>query len=122
MIISLESMMPIYIQIAQGIENDIINGILKEEDSAYSQYQISREYSINPATAAKGINLLVDKGILFKKRGLGMFVSKGAVEMIRNKRKKIFISTTITDFMQEAKKLGITKKDLKEMISDYKED
>lgn len=122
MIISMDSTTPIYIQIAEGIENDIIKGILKEEEHAYSQYQISKQYSINPATAAKGINLLVGEGILYKKRGLGMFVSKGANKMIIEKRKVIFLNETIKNVMQEAKKLGIGKDTLKQMISDYEED
>ena len=122
MVISLESTVPIYIQIAQGIENDIMNGILIEEENAYSQYQISKEYSINPATAAKGINILVNEGILFKKRGLGMFVSKGAVETIKIKRKKKFVTTVIDNFMQESKKLNVSKNELKKMIEEYKEE
>ncbi len=121
MILSTESTVPIYIQIAEGIESDIINGLLEEEKNAYSQYQISKQFSINPATAAKGINLLVYSGILYKKRGLGMFVSKGAVDMIKNKRREIFLSTTISNFMQEADKLGITKAELKRIIEEYKE-
>ena len=108
-------------QIAEGIETDIINGLLEEEKNAYSQYQISKQFSINPATAAKGINLLVNSGILYKKRGLGMFVSKGAGEMIRKKRKETFLSATIKNFMQEAEKLGISKTELKSMIDSYKE-
>ncbi len=121
-IISTDSTTPIYMQIANGIETDILNGLLQEGESAYSQYQISKQYSINPATAAKGINVLVNEGILFKKRGLGMFVSEGAVELIMSKRKQVFLSTTIENFMQEAGKLGINKSELKKMIDDYKED
>lgn len=108
-------------QISEGIETDILNGLLKEEEHAYSQYQISKQFSINPATAAKGINLLVQSGILFKKRGLGMFVSKGAMDMIRSKRKDVFLSTSIKEFMEEAEKLGITKSELKRIIEEYKE-
>lgn len=122
MIISMDSTTPIYIQIAEGIENDIIKGVLKEEEHAYSQYQISKQYSINPATAAKGINLLVGEGILYKKRGLGMFVSKGANKMIIEKKRKVFLNETMKNFIQEAKKLGISKETLKKMIIDYKED
>jgi DNA-binding transcriptional regulator YhcF (GntR family) len=118
----MESTTPIYIQIAQGIENDIIKGVLKEDEHAYSQYQISTQYSINPATAAKGINLLVAEGILYKKRGLGMFVSKGANQMIIEKRKVVFLNETIKSVMQEAKKLGISKDTLKQMITDFEEE
>ena len=121
LIISTDKTIPLYIQIAEGIENDIINGLLIEEESAYSQYQISKQFSINPATAAKGINLLVQSNVLYKKRGLGMFVAKGAVAMIKKKRKDTFLTTTIESFMQEANKLGITKNELKNIIDEYKE-
>ena len=122
MIIIPDSKIPIYMQIAEGIETDIINGILKENEQAYSQYQIAKHYSINPATAAKGINLLVSQGILYKKRGLGMYVSEGANKMITDKKKEEFLSITIKNFVEEAKKLGISRTELKKMIEEYKED
>ena len=68
----------IYIQIAETIENEILLENLKEDEQAPSTNQFAQLYQINPATARKGLNLLVDEGILYKKRGLGMFVAKGA--------------------------------------------
>ena len=68
----------IYLQISEMIENDILRGILLEEERVPSTNELSKLYAINPATAAKGINILVDAGILYKKRGIGMFVSEGA--------------------------------------------
>ena len=75
----------IYIQIAEMIERDILRDILLEEEKAPSTNELAKLYAINPATAAKGINILVDRGILYKKRGIGMFVVKGAKEMIMAK-------------------------------------
>lgn len=112
--LSQDSIKPIYVQIAEGIEDDILNGILIENKQAYSQYQISKQFCINPATAAKGINLLVNEGILYKKRGLGMHVSEGAKVMIQTKRKKVFYSTMLKNLLLEAKKLGISKNEIKE--------
>lgn len=106
---------PIYMQIAEGIEDDILNGILQEENECYSQYQISRMFNINPATAAKGINLLVTEGILYKVRGLGMHVSKGAKGMIQEKRKPAFLET-LRELVLEAGKLNISKEEIKNMI------
>ena len=65
----------IYLQIAQMLENDILRNIYREEEQVPSTNELARGYSINPATAAKGINLLVAEGILYKKRGIGMFVA-----------------------------------------------
>lgn len=83
----------IYIQISEMIETDICRGILLEEEKVPSTNELAKLYTINPATAAKGVNILVDEGILYKKRGIGMFVSKGAKDMILNKRKVHFMRT-----------------------------
>ncbi|HOQ76617.1 MAG TPA: GntR family transcriptional regulator [Thermoclostridium sp.] len=108
---------PIYIQIAEGIEDDILNGVLQEESECYSQYQISRMFNINPATAAKGINILVQEGILYKVRGLGMHVSKGAKAMICEKRRPA-IAESVRKLLLEAEKLDISKEELIQMIRD----
>ena len=69
------------------IENDILRDVLLEDERVPSTNELAKLYAINPSTAAKGINILVDAGILYKKRGIGMFVSDGAKEVIRTKRK-----------------------------------
>lgn len=109
----------IYMQIANSIEDDILNGSLKEEEQVYSTNQFAKLYGINPATAAKGINLLVDEGILYKKRGIGMFVVTGAKSMIIDKRKKQFVEEYIAKLINEAKKLNITKEELINLIKGY---
>ena len=114
--INTNDLKPLYLQIAESIEDDILKGILKEEGECYSQYQISREFNINPATAAKGINVLVSEGILYKVRGLGMHISKGAKAMIQKKRKEQFLNETLKTIVLEAYKLNITKEEIKSMI------
>lgn len=106
----------IYIQISEMIENDILRDILYEEEKVPSTNELARLYSINPATAAKGVNILVDEGILYKKRGIGMFVEKGAKEKIQTKRKAQFYDTYVRSMLAEAKNLGISKEDLMDMI------
>ena len=106
----------IYIQISEMIENDILRDILLEEEKTPSTNELAKMYSINPATAAKGINILVDKGIWYKKRGIGMFVEQGAKEKIKIQRKSEFYSNYIQKLIEEANNLGITKKELVNMI------
>lgn len=106
----------IYIQIKEMIENDIIRNIICEEERVPSTNELAKLYAINPATAAKGINLLVDEGILYKKRGIGMFVAAGAKKRIMKKRKDNFFDDYIKNLMEEARRLGITKKELIAMI------
>ena len=80
----------IYLQISEMIENDILRDIILEEERVPSTNELAKLYTINPATAAKGVNILVENGTLYKKRGIGMFVSSGAKEAIRNRRKEEF--------------------------------
>ena len=102
----------IYLQIGQMIETDILRGILLEEERVPSTNELAKLYTINPATAAKGVNLLVDEGILYKKRGIGMFVSTGATEKIRSRRKQEFYQVRLAELLAEAQSLGITREDL----------
>lgn len=107
---------PIFVQIAERIEDDIIAGSLPEESQVPSTNQFAAFYQINPATAAKGVNLLVDEGILYKKRGIGMFVATGARSKLVEKRKEQFFEQYVVAIVREAKKLGITVDQLTDMI------
>lgn len=103
-------------QIADWIESEILNGHFKSNQKVFSQYQLAEIYTINPATAAKGLNLLVDENILYKKRGLGMFVSDGAKEKIINKRKNQTLKRLVRELVLEANRLKISETELIEMI------
>ena len=107
----------IYLQIKEMIERDILRDILLEEERVPSTNELAKHYAINPATAAKGVNLLVDEGILYKKRGIGMFVATGAKEAIRKKRREHFFENYVKDMLTEAANLGISKEELIEMIA-----
>ena len=107
----------IYLQIKEMIERDILRDILLEEERVPSTNELAKLYAINPATAAKGVNLLVDEGILCKKRGIGMFVATGAKEAIRKKRREHFFENYVKDMLTEAANLGISKEELIEMIA-----
>ncbi len=106
----------IYIQISEMIERDILRDIILEEEKVPSTNEIAKLYAINPATAAKGVNILVDRGVLYKKRGIGMFVAKGAKEMIKEKRKEDFYDNYVKKLLLEASNIGITKEELVRMI------
>ncbi|MDO4298944.1 MAG: GntR family transcriptional regulator [Lachnospiraceae bacterium] len=106
----------IYIQIKEMIEDDILRDILLEEERVPSTNELAKLYTINPATAAKGVNLLVDEGILYKKRGIGMFVARGAKRRIMEKRKEHFYDDYVKRLLAEAVSLGITKRELIAMI------
>lgn len=107
---------PIFVQIAERIEDDIIEGVLPEESQVLSTNQFAAFYKINPATAAKGVNMLVDEGILYKKRGIGMFVAEGARSKVMEKRKEHFFEEYVVTMVREAKKLDISVEQLTDMI------
>lgn len=107
---------PIFVQIAELIKNAILAGEYQEESQVPSITEISVAYKINPATALKGINLLVESGLIYKKRGLGMFVSAGAREKLISIRREDFANEYITPMIKESKRLGITFRDLELMI------
>lgn len=108
----------IYLQIGEMIETDILRGILLEGEQVPSTNELAKRYTINPATAAKGVNLLVDEGILYKRRGIGMFVSDGARQLILQKRRNAFAEAHIVPLLAEAKSLGLTKAELYQMIEE----
>ncbi len=111
----------IYLQISEMIENDILRDIIEEEEKVPSTNDLARLYTINPATAAKGVNILVDSGVLYKKRGIGMFVSSGAKDMIMKRRKAEFYSNYVRAIVDEAKSLGISREELINMIKEANE-
>lgn len=107
---------PIFQQIAEWLEDSILSGAFPEEGQIPSITEFSVLYKINPATALKGVNLLVDEGVVYKKRGLGMFVKQGAVETLRAKRKEGFYNHYVASMVQEAKRLGIGVEELTQLV------
>ena len=106
----------IYLQIARMLEDDILRGVYQEEEQVPSTNELARGYSINPATAAKGINLLVADGILYKRRGIGMFVAPGAARAVREKRKSAFYDSFVRPLVRESRSLGLIGAELMALV------
>jgi len=106
----------IYLQIAEMIETDILRDILLEEERVPSTNELAKLYAINPATAAKGVNILVNEGVLYKKRGIGMFVSAGAKEAILSRRKNEFYDNYVKKLLEEAASIGLGKEEVIQLI------
>lgn len=116
MIFSHDGMKPIYVQLAEWLETEILSGSIKDDEKIYSQYQLAEMFTINPATAAKGLNILADENILYKKRGLGMFVSPNAKQSILEKRKGQIMKSLISELVLESERLGVSENELIAMI------
>jgi len=116
MILNTDGSKPIYVQISEWLETEILRGDLVSDQKVYSQYQLAEMFNINPATAAKGLNILANENILYKKRGLGMFVSSTAQEVILDKRKSHTLKKLIEEIVLEAGRLHVDEWELFNMI------
>ncbi|MCG7236633.1 MULTISPECIES: GntR family transcriptional regulator [unclassified Corynebacterium] len=107
---------PLFVQIASFVADLIVDGTLKPGEQAPSTNQLAQFHEINPATARKGLALLVDDHVLEKRRGLGMFVTDGARDQILAKRREDFAGDYIAPLIDEALHLGYTRSDLHDLI------
>lgn len=112
------SLTPLFVQVAQWLEEEILRDNIREEEQIPSTNQFAALYNINPATARKGFSLLTEEGIIYKKRGIGMFVCSGAKEKIKTRAKERFVNESLTEFMSQAKRLGITAEELIQIIKE----
>ncbi|RDW21141.1 GntR family transcriptional regulator [Oceanobacillus arenosus] len=116
MILNTDGSKPIYVQISEWIETEILKGNLKQDEKVYSQYKLAEMFTINPATAAKGLNLLSDENILYNKRGLGKFVTNEALGLIIDKRKNQTLKGLLLEAAIEAKQLNVSEVELVQML------
>ena len=106
----------LFLQVAESVEDSIIDGSLAPEAQAPSTNELAAFYRINPATAAKGIAMLTDKGVLYKRRGIGMFVAPGARDLLLAERRSAFADRFVDPLLTEARKLGLGPDDLALLI------
>lgn len=115
-IFAAKDLTPLYLQIAAWLEVEILSGNIRTDERIYSQYQLAEMFNVNPATAARGLNILAKRDLLYKKRGLGMFVSPAAPELIQKKRREEKLAQLVTDLVKEARILSISEAELEAMI------
>ena len=115
---NLEESLPIFVRISEGIKDHILTGDLKENEQLPSTTQISRQYDVNIATVNKGYNILVAEGIVFKKKGIGMFVAEGSVKRLIEERRKTFKERYVNATLREAKRLRYTTEELQKIVAE----
>ncbi len=108
---------PIFLELADSIAADVLSGLYPEESQVPSTTELAAHYRINPATAGKALNRLVDAGVVYKKRGLGMFVATGAPEALKRQRRSEFHAEFIAPLLTEAGRLGLTPADIVDLIT-----
>lgn len=108
---------PIFLELADSIVADVLAGLYPEESQVPSTTELAVHYRINPATAGKALNLLVDAGVVYKKRGLGMFVAAGAPDALRSRRRAELHAEYIAPLLAEARRLGLTTADVVDLIT-----
>ena len=107
---------PLFVQIAEQIEDDVFTGAYAEGDRVPSTNELAALLGINPHTVLKGMNILVNEGIIYKRRGMGMYVQTGAGEKVRAKRRNAFDERFVQALVAEAKKLGLTKQQVVDLV------
>ncbi|MEC1180796.1 GntR family transcriptional regulator [Metasolibacillus meyeri] len=114
--LNMDGTTPIYVQVAEWLQNEILANRLVADGKVYSQYQLAELFNINPATAGKGLTLLLEGEILYKKRGLGMFVTAQAKEMILEKRRSETLQQLAQELVLEARRLAVADEELLALI------
>lgn len=115
---SFDEKKPIYLQVRDRLEDMIMKGQLEEGDKAPSTTEMASFYKINHITVGKGVNQLVDEGVLFKRRGIGMFVAEGAREKLLKNRTQTFVEDYVRPMIDEAEKLNLSKEELLKKINE----
>jgi DNA-binding transcriptional regulator YhcF (GntR family) len=113
----LDESKPLFIAVAEQIEDGILDGTYPEDTPVPSTNELAAFLRINPATAGKGLNRLADAEILVKRRGVGMFVAPDAAELLRRRRRDAFVQDYITPLLRESEQLGITTRELTDLIT-----
>lgn len=108
---------PIYLQIKEEIENAIITNSLKEEEPIPSIRSLAIQYRLNPQTVSNAVSELMNEGLIFKKRGIGMFVEKGAKAKLTKKKNQEFRNDDLIKLVHKSKSLGISKEELIKSIA-----
>jgi DNA-binding transcriptional regulator YhcF (GntR family) len=112
----LDEGVPLFVQIAERLADEIADGTLAEGERVPSTNELAAFYRINPATAAKGISMLTDDGLVEKRRGIGMFVTVGARVRLLGERRKRFAERYVEPLVAEAGRLGINADELVALI------
>ncbi len=118
MTVNFDDRSPIYRQIADRIEAEVLSGALAGDEQVMSTNKYAAFHRINPATVNKAFQQLVDDGILYKRRGIGMFVSPQARQTLRARRRKTFFTDVVDPMVEEARAIGIELSDLVERINE----
>lgn len=113
---SFDDRSPIYRQIADRIRNEVLNGTLKPEEQVMSTNQYAEFYRINPATAAKAFQELVEENVIYKRRGVGMFVEAGARTRLLAKSRRDFLAEMVDPMVARAKAIGFSLEDVVQHI------
>ena len=113
---------PIYLQIKEEIENAILTNTIREEDKVPSIRELAQQYRLNPQTISNAVSELLNEGILYKKRGIGMFVEKGAQKKLKKKKDNEFRNSDLKKLVLKSKSLGITKTELMNILDSIYEE
>ena len=111
-----EDSRPIFQQLAESLVDDILRGRYAEGEQVPSTNELASYLRINPATAGKALGLLVDQGVLVKRRGIGMFVAEGAKQHLADGRRERFAADFIHPLLAAAEAIGLGASEIHTLI------
>lgn len=109
---------PIFLQLADRLADEILRGLYGEDEQVPSTNELAAHLRINPATAGKALTALVERGILIKKRGIGMFVAPGAPRALAEQRNRVFIERYVRPLIAESRTLGLGDAELLGLVGE----
>lgn len=107
---------PIYRQIVERIERDVLTGVLGADEQVMSTNEYASFFRINPATAGKAFRELVDRGVLYKRRGIGMFVAADAKTLLEKEHQTRFVDALVVPLVAEARAIGMSVEDIVDAV------
>lgn len=110
----------IFLQIADNLCHQILDGQLKPGDRVPSVRDLAGEFEVNRNTVMRTYTNLQEAGIFDNKRGIGFFISENAVELVRASEKSNFFTNQLPDFIRKVNLLKLNSTDLKDLVSEIK--
>ncbi|MBI3283922.1 MAG: GntR family transcriptional regulator [Burkholderiales bacterium] len=98
---------PIYRQLKDKVVGMILDGVLKTGDALPSVRQIAAEYQLNPITVSRAYQELVDENLVEKRRGIGMYVTEGALEKLLATERERFVQQEWPAMLERIRRLGL---------------
>lgn len=116
----LNSDRPVYLQIVEKIQMDIVSGVYKAGDKLPSVRDLAATAAVNPNTMQKALSYLEQTGLIYTNRTIGRFISEDRNLLL--KAKKDLASCEVSEFLKKMHKFGFTKEEVLNLVNEIYEE